>query len=93
MNSRLEKKRKAGLTGKKEEYLMRDVSEKLEDYALAMEKEPLSSLQDGFLKARELFAAEVSEYESLSDGSPEDAGARFDFVEAPFRRARRWSFL
>lgn len=84
MNSRLEKKRKAGLTGKKEEYLMRDVSEKLEDYALAMEKEPLSSLQDGFLKARELFAAEVSEYESLSEEALRMLEHGFDFMEAAF---------
>ena len=84
MNSRLEKKRKAGLTGKKEEYLMRNVSEKLEDYALAMEKEPLSSLQDGFLKARELFAAEVSEYESLSEEALRMLEHGFDFMEAAF---------
>ena len=49
-----------------------------------MEKEPLSSLQDGFLKARELFAAEVSEYESLSEEALRMLEHGFDFMEAAF---------
>ena len=80
----LEQKRKAGLIGKRDDYLMRDVSGRLEDYALAMEKEPPESPEEGFMKVRELFSGEVREYDSLSEEALQMLEHGFDFVEAAF---------
>lgn len=84
MGLRLENKRKAGLTGKREEHRMRDIAGTLEEYALQLKKEPPDSLRDGFLRVRQLFADEIREYDRLSGEAARMLEHGFDFMEAAF---------
>lgn len=84
MKEGLEKRRRAGLIGKGEEHLLRDVSEKLEYYALSLVKEHIALPQEGFSKVCEFFSEEIRKYDSLSEQGLEMLEHGFDFMEAAF---------
>ncbi len=82
--SDLEKRHKAGLIARREEHLNRDVAEKLQDYALTLEKEHIVSGGEGFSKVRELFGEEAREYDTMSETALTMLEHGFDFMEAAF---------
>lgn len=80
----LEKRYKAGLISRREEHLNRDVAEKLQDYALTLEKEHIVSPEEGFEKVKELFGGETREYDTMSETALTMLEHGFDFMEAAF---------
>lgn len=82
--SDLEKRYKAGLIARREEHLNRDVAEKLQDYALTLEKEHIVSGGEGFSIVRELFGEEAREYDTMSETALTMLEHGFDFMEAAF---------
>lgn len=81
MNNRLEKAKP--VNREKEEYDAGHVGKTGGLRSWQPEKDAVM-LHKMVLKAGRLFRGEVSEYESVQRGSPEDAGARVDFMEAAF---------
>ncbi len=84
MISGLEKRHKAGLISRREEHLNRDAVEKLQEYALTLEKEHIVSPEEGFAKVRELFGEEAQEYDTMSETALTMLEHGFDFMEAAF---------
>lgn len=84
MISSLEKRHKAGLISRREEHLNRDAAEKLQEYALTLEKEHIVSPEEGFAKVRELFGEEAQEYDTMSETALTMLEHGFDFMEAAF---------
>ena len=84
MISGLEKRHKAGLISRREEHLNRDAAEKLQEYALTLEKEHIVSPEEGFAKVRELFGEEAQEYDTMSETALTMLEHGFDFMEAAF---------
>lgn len=84
MISGLEKRHKAGLVSRREEHLNRDAVEKLQEYALTLEKEHIVSPEEGFAKVRELFGEEAQEYDTMSETALTMLEHGFDFMEAAF---------
>ncbi|MCB6610584.1 ATP-binding protein [[Clostridium] symbiosum] len=80
----LEKRHKAGLISRREEHLNRDAADKLQDYALTLEKEHIVSPEAGFAKVRELFREEAREYDTMSETALTMLEHGFDFMEAAF---------
>ena len=80
----LEKRHKAGLISRREEHLNRDAADKLQDYALTLEKEHIVSPEAGFAKVRELFGEEAREYDTMSETALTMLEHGFDFMEAAF---------
>ena len=84
MISSLGKRHKAGLISRREEHLNRDAAEKLQEYALTLEKEHIVSPEEGFAKVRELFGEEAQEYDTMSETALTMLEHGFDFMEAAF---------
>lgn len=84
MISGLEKRHKAGLISRREGHLNRDAAEKLQEYALTLEKEHIVSSEEGFAKVRELFGEEAQEYDTMSETALTMLEHGFDFMEAAF---------
>lgn len=84
MISGLEKRHKAGLISRREEHLNWDAAEKLQEYALTLEKEHIVSPEEGFAKVRELFGEEAQEYDTMSETALTMLEHGFDFMEAAF---------
>lgn len=79
-----EKKQKAGLLNRREDYLYRDVSGLLFQYREALEKEKEKDLNQSWEEVRRMFSEEQKAYDRLFAEGQNALEHVFDFMEAAF---------
>ena len=92
LSGELEEKRelakKKGFLDRKWDYLMQDAIAKLDEYALLLEREHISTHDDGFRRLKERFDEETAEYDRMAEAALRLLEHGFDFMEAAFARSQ-----
>lgn len=79
-----EKKRKAGLLSRGQDYRYRDVADTLDRYLQTVKAESLQTGEEVFARVRELFGREKEIYETLCREAGQMLEYAFDFMEGTF---------
>lgn len=85
---RREQEKKRGFLDRGWDYLMRDAVGKLDEYALLLEREHISTQDDGFRRLKERFEEETEEYDRMAESALLLLEHGFDFMEAAFSQSQ-----